>query len=86
MTTRFTDPSLVPGAYLLSVSASGISSNNVPFVRTGAGANNIVLQVDPSDPTIIRIDNFFITPDGKNYAYTYARVLASDLYLIRGLK
>ena len=27
-----------------------------------------------------------VTPDGKSYAYTASRVLASDLYLVSGLK
>lgn len=42
--------------------------------------------ISPADPTIIRIDNIEITPDGKSYGYTFSRVLSSDLYTVRGLK
>jgi hypothetical protein len=54
-TTNFTEPAgVTPGAYLLSVSAAGIASNNALFVQMGAGANNITLRLDPADTT--RID------------------------------
>jgi len=50
-TTQFTTAT-APGAYLLSVSGAGISSNNVLFVQMGAGANNITLREDPTQTKI----------------------------------
>lgn len=53
-TTNFTD-TVAPGAYLLSVSASGISSDNVLFIQMGTGANNITLNLDPLDSTKLQV-------------------------------
>jgi eukaryotic-like serine/threonine-protein kinase len=47
------------------------------------GKRELWKQILPSDPTIIRIDNVRLTPDTKSYAYQYARVLSSDLYLMQ---
>ncbi len=41
----------------------------------------------PADRSgLIRIQELFVTPDGKSYGYMAARVLSSDLYLASGLK
>ena len=40
----------------------------------------------PADPAgVERISNVLVTPDGKGYAYCYARLL-SDLFVVEGLK
>jgi len=40
----------------------------------------------PADPAgVERISNVLVTPDGKGYAYCYARLL-SDLFIVEGLK
>ena len=41
----------------------------------------------PSDRSgLIRVESIAITPDGKYYAYTYVRILSSDLLLVSGLE
>jgi serine/threonine protein kinase len=42
-----------------------------------------LLPVDPAG--VERISNVLVTPDGKGYAYCYARLL-SDLFIVEGLK
>lgn len=37
--------------------------------------------INLTDPSIIRVDDILITPDGKSYVYSFVRVLSSDLYL-----
>ena len=40
----------------------------------------------PADPAgVERISNVLVAPDGKSYAYCYARLL-SDLFVVEGLK
>ena len=40
----------------------------------------------PADPAgVERISNVLVTPDGKGYAYCYARLL-SDLFIVEGLE
>jgi hypothetical protein len=42
--------------------------------------------VRPTDPTgVWGMYNYFLTPDGEGYVYTYGRVL-NDLYLLEGLR
>jgi Kelch motif len=56
VSAQFTLPTgFGPGAYLLSTSASGVSSDNSLFVDMGVGANNITLQENPTDPTKIQV-------------------------------
>jgi hypothetical protein len=50
------------------------------------GRKELWKEIHPPDPAgTYRMDNFLVTPDGKNYVYTYRRIL-SDLYLVEGLK
>jgi hypothetical protein len=42
-----------------------------------------LMPVDPAG--VERISNVVVTPDGKFYAYTYARQLA-DLFVVEGLR
>jgi eukaryotic-like serine/threonine-protein kinase len=50
------------------------------------GRKELLKEVMPSDPAgIFRPNAFYITPDGKGYAYSVSRYF-SDLYLVKGLK
>ncbi len=43
-------------------------------------------DLQPADPAgVERISNILVSPDGKGYAYCYARLL-SDLFVVEGLK
>ncbi len=56
VSTQFTMPTgFGPGAYLLSTSASGVSSDKSLFIDMGAGVNNITLQESPIDPTQVQV-------------------------------
>jgi Tol biopolymer transport system component len=51
------------------------------------GKKELWKELMPADRAgLIRIQTVFVTPDGKSYAYTTARVLSSDLFLASGLK
>jgi eukaryotic-like serine/threonine-protein kinase len=51
-----------------------------------AGRKELLKEVIPSDPAgVFRPNAFYITPDGKGYAYSVSRYF-SDLYLVKGLK
>jgi len=51
------------------------------------GKKELWKELMPADRAgLILIESVFVTPDGKSYAYTAARVLSSDLYLATGLK
>ena len=44
-------------------------------------------QILPEDRAgLIRIESVFVTPDGRHWAYSFNRVLVSDLYLVTGLR
>ena len=44
-------------------------------------------EIVPADRTgLVRIETLFVTRDGKHYAYSFNRVTASDLYVVRGWK
>jgi sugar lactone lactonase YvrE len=50
------------------------------------GRKELLKEVMPSDPAgVFRPNAFYITPDGKGYAYSVSRYF-SDLYLVKGLK
>ena len=56
VSTQFTLPTgFGPGAYLLTTSASGISSDKSLFIDMGVGVNNVTLQENPTDPTQVQI-------------------------------
>jgi uncharacterized repeat protein (TIGR01451 family) len=56
VTTQFTLPGADgPGAYLLSVSANGLISQNVLFIEMGAGANNLTVQIDPNKTADVEV-------------------------------
>jgi hypothetical protein len=49
------------------------------------GVRKLWLETTPPDPAGLLYANFFMTPDGKTYAYRYRRVL-STLYPAEGLR
>lgn len=55
ITTNFSIPSNLTGAYLLSSVVQGQTSNSFLYVQPGAGANNLTVEIDPSDSTKIEI-------------------------------
>lgn len=58
----------------------------VYLVNIDTGHRTTWKQITPPDPAgILGVDSFHVTPDGKNYVYSYRRVL-SDLFLVKGLK
>ncbi len=44
------------------------------------------LQVQPANAAGVTIDNIFLAPDARSYAYSYSRIESSDLFLVEGLK
>jgi len=55
------------------------------LVNPWTGERKTWLETMPPDPSGVLYGNFFITPDGKTYAYRFRRVL-STLYLAEGLQ
>jgi Tol biopolymer transport system component len=52
----------------------------------GTGRRETWKDLLPADPAgVERISNVLVTPDGKGYAYCYARLL-SDLFVVAGLR
>lgn len=51
-------------------------------IDTTTGLREVWKKIIPGDLTIIRIDDILMTPDARYYAYGYARMLSSDLYLM----
>jgi hypothetical protein len=50
------------------------------------GRREVWKDLMPADPAgVERISNVLVAPDGKSYAYCYARLL-SDLFVVEGLK
>ena len=55
-------------------------------VDVESGRKELWKELMPVDPAgVERISNVVVTPDGKSYAYTYARQL-TDLFVVEGLK
>ena len=51
-----------------------------------SGKREVWKDLLPADPAgVERISNVLVTPDAKNYAYCFARLL-SDLFVVEGLK
>ena len=58
----------------------------VTRVDVETGKREVWKDLLPADPAgVERISNVLVTPDGKGYAYCYARLL-SDLFIVEGLK
>ncbi len=60
---------------------------SVQFLRLNiaTGEKTVWKEAAPSDPVGVGVANSAITPDGREYAYSYQRDL-SNLYLLKGLK
>jgi eukaryotic-like serine/threonine-protein kinase len=88
-------PGLEPGEFPLRFAPDGRSlyvwkRGEVPVrvfrVDVETGKRELWKELLPADPAgVERISNVLITPDGKGYAYCYARLL-SDLFVVEGLK
>jgi hypothetical protein len=70
----------------LYVSQTGILPAQIFQLDLRTGKRNLLYELMPGDPAGIEgVYSFVINPDGKGYAYSYARQLDS-LYLVSGLK
>ena len=71
----------------LYVTRRGELPARIERLDLATGKKEFWKELMPADRAgLIRIDSVFVTPDGKSYAYTASRGLASDLYLVSGLK
>jgi Tol biopolymer transport system component len=71
----------------LYVTRRGELPARIERLDLATGKKEFWKELMPADRAgLIRIDSVFVTPDGKSYAYTASRVLASDLYVVSGLK
>ncbi|HKD17995.1 MAG TPA: hypothetical protein VKG23_09000, partial [Thermoanaerobaculia bacterium] len=58
----------------------------VTRLEVATGKREVWKDLLPADPSgVERISNVLVTPDGKGYAYCFARLL-SDLFVVEGLK
>jgi serine/threonine protein kinase/Tol biopolymer transport system component len=88
-------PGLVEGEFPLRFSPDGRfvyvwkrgdMPARVTRVEVESGRRELWKDLLPADPAgVERISNVLVTPDGKGYAYCYARLL-SDLFVVEGLK
>ena len=88
-------PGLLPGEFPLRYTADGRSiyvwkrgdlPARVSRLDLESGRREVWKDLLPADPAgVERISNVLVTPDGKGYAYCYARLL-SDLFVVEGLK
>jgi eukaryotic-like serine/threonine-protein kinase len=88
-------PGALEGEYPLRFSDDGRSlyvwkRGDVPArisrIEIDTGKREVWKDLLPVDPAgVERISNVLVTPDGKGYAYCYARLL-SDLFIVEGLK
>ena len=89
-------PGLEPGDIPIQWSADGTTLFATrdgeipkPIYRYGFASGKKILwrEIVPADRTgLVRIENLFITRDGKHYAYSFNRVTDSDLFVVRGWK
>jgi sugar lactone lactonase YvrE len=88
-------PGLLPGEFPLRYTADGRSiyvwkrgdlPARISRLDLESGRREVWKDLLPADPAgVERISNVLVTPDGKGYAYCYARLL-SDLFVVEGLK
>jgi hypothetical protein len=88
-------PGLLDGEFPLRFSSDGGSiyawkRGDVPArvtrIDLETGRRELWKDLLPADPAgVERISNVLVTPDGKGYAYCYARLL-SDLFVVEGLR
>jgi DNA-binding beta-propeller fold protein YncE len=88
-------PSLQPGEFPLRYTPDGRAiyvwkrgdlPARISRLDLESGKRETWKDLLPADPAgVERISNVLVTPDGKGYAYCYARLL-SDLFVVEGLK
>lgn len=90
----------VPGLMLGESPLTWLSDGRALLLTTYGEAPAIVWRFDlatgkrvlwrrlmPTDPAgVVSLRNVYFAPDGRSYAYSYTRVLMSDLYLIEGAR
>jgi len=75
-----------PDGRFLYVWKRGDVPARVSRIDVETGKREVWRDLLPADPAgVERISNVLVTPDGKGYAYCYARLL-SDLFVVEGLK
>jgi len=89
-------PGLEPGDTPIQWSADGdtifaVRYGEAPLpvyrVNLKTGKKELWKELMPADRTgFTRLENVCVTPDGASYAYSYLRVTASDLFLVKGWK
>jgi len=73
-------------SHFLYVCSIEMSSAKVYRVDPATGHRNFWKELGPRDATaVLGLNSLLLTPDGKSYAFGYARQLG-DLYLVDGLK
>ena len=56
-------------------------------IEIETGSREVWKELTPADPVgVIQVDRVEISSDGKSYAYGYTRAIASDLYVLEGVK
>jgi hypothetical protein len=74
------------GRYLYVVK-SGYVPSQVDRVELSTGKRELWKRLGPEDLTgVIVVTDIRVARDGQSYAYTYGRVVASDLYVLEGLR
>ena len=69
-----------------STSGSAATFRPITRIEVEGGKREPFKELIPADPSgVERISNVLVTPDGKGYAYCFARLL-SDLFVVDGLK
>jgi dipeptidyl aminopeptidase/acylaminoacyl peptidase len=59
----------------------------VQRVDLTTGRKEVWKDLSPADPSgVVIVNTVAMSPDGRSYAYSYQRVVASDLYVLNGLK
>jgi Tol biopolymer transport system component len=89
-------PGLDPGDIPIQWSADGATlyvtrEGEVPKpvyrYSLATGKKTLWKEIIPAERTgLVRIENVFVTRDGKHYAYSFNRVTNSDLFVVRGWK
>ena len=72
---------------ILYVTREGEIPRPVYRYSFATGKKSLWKEIVPADRTgLVRIEYVFVTRDGKHYAYSFNRVTASDLYVVKGWK
>ena len=72
---------------LLYVTRPGEIPQPIYRYSFATGKKTLWKEILPADRSgLVRIENVLVTPDGKQYAYSFNRVTNSDLYVVTGWK